>query len=209
MRSVEEMINNPSGVEVSKHYDELFNADAHTLGSSFRWMVSPEDCQWQYENQIKGEFDLLSDHGETTDPWHLKILDANGHLRGEVARLREALDKCLIGGNSLASVIIGWSLPAGYENWSYEATSKYFYDKYDEEIAYEYYETWLCWKAIREAGEMVEALSSHTVDTEQTSLIERKLALAVKWLEDIRNIGSATSMLATAALCEIEAVEEQ
>jgi hypothetical protein len=44
--------------------------------------------------------------------------------------------------------------------------------------------------------------------TEQ-QLTEKKLELAIKWLNDIRRIGSATSILASAALNEIEALDSQ
>lgn len=40
-------------------------------------------------------------------------------------------------------------------------------------------------------------------------LMEMKLELAIRWLTDIEKVGSATSMLATAALHEIQALEDQ
>lgn len=89
--------------------------------------------------------------------------------QGEATRLREALERCLVGGNSLASVIIGWNLPGGYDQWTHEQASHYFYNEclIPQQRAYEKYETWLCWKSIMEARDMVEALSFHIEDTEK------------------------------------------
>lgn len=40
-------------------------------------------------------------------------------------------------------------------------------------------------------------------------LTEKKLELAIRWLNDIKGIGSATSIMATAALIEIDSLDDQ
>lgn len=154
------------------------------------WIVNSMELETLIDEIKSGEFTLPSDQGEAhytirrDESGYAAAIERDGYtviqlmagterneqevqsivdrLNGqhEATRLREALEKCFIGGNSLASVIINWMLPAGYEKWSYENASGYFYEKYDEETAYEYYETWLCWKSLMDARTMVEALSS-------------------------------------------------
>lgn len=65
-------------------------------------------------------------------------------------RLKEEIEKCLVAGNSLASVVVGYDLPDGYVNWSYEQASAFFYATYTADVAYERYEVWLAWRAIKD-----------------------------------------------------------
>lgn len=63
-------------------------------------------------------------------------------------------------------------------------------------------------------AEHIRMIAQRVKDTEPVgaqipSLEAVKLSIALKWLEDIRKVGSATSMLATAAMHEIEAIESQ
>ncbi|MBB6673000.1 hypothetical protein [Cohnella nanjingensis] len=39
-------------IEFSPHYDRLFDADLTTTGGSYRWMMSIEDCIWQYQHGV-------------------------------------------------------------------------------------------------------------------------------------------------------------
>lgn len=79
-------------------------------------------------------------------------------------RLKEEVDKCLIAGNSLASIFVGYELPEGHEEWSHQTASSYFYDTYynDRKSAYEGYETWLAWKTIRDVSKTLSTLYPDT-----------------------------------------------
>lgn len=48
---------NAPKVEVSPNYDKLFDADLAAKGTPYRWMMSLEDCQWQYEHAVEGQYD--------------------------------------------------------------------------------------------------------------------------------------------------------
>lgn len=79
----------------------------------------------------------------------------------EIKRLKGIIEKCLIGGNSLASILIGFDLPKGWHDWTYEEASKNIYAHYplDQDIAYQRYEIWLCWKTLKEQGQALEGES--------------------------------------------------
>ncbi|OKP81617.1 hypothetical protein A3842_11095 [Paenibacillus sp. P3E] len=79
-------------------------------------------------------------------------------------RLKPEIGKCLVAGNSLASIIMGYELPEGHEDWSYQTANAYFYDTYynDRKSAYEGYETWLAWKAIMDVSHNLASLYPDT-----------------------------------------------
>ncbi|MEK4108153.1 hypothetical protein NST28_29220 [Paenibacillus sp. FSL R10-2791] len=81
-------------------------------------------------------------------------VDEMNHLLSLLEEKDKALEKCFIAGNSLASVVMGYELPEGHEEWSHQTANAYFYDTYynDRKSAYEGYETWLAWKAIHDVS---------------------------------------------------------
>lgn len=89
--------------------------------------------------------------------------------RADAAEAREqeikrASGRCLVAGNSLGSIIMNYNLPEGHEEWSFQEANSYFFSKFynDRPSAYESYETWIAWKAIMGASEIVSTLYPDT-----------------------------------------------
>ncbi|OMD87802.1 MULTISPECIES: hypothetical protein [Paenibacillus] len=85
--------------------------------------------------------------------------------RGEREQeIKRAIGRCLVAGNSLGSIIMNYNLPEGHEEWSFQEANSYFFGKFynDRPSAYESYETWIAWKAIMGASEIMSTLYPDT-----------------------------------------------
>ena len=78
--------------------------------------------------------------------------------------IKRAIGRCLVAGNSLGSIIMNYNLPEGHEEWSFQEANSYFFGKFynDRRSAYESYETWIAWKAIMGASEIMSTLYPDT-----------------------------------------------
>lgn len=78
-------------------------------------------------------------------------------LAKKLDTLEDCLDRCMIGGNSIASNLIGILGPGFHARFKDASQAREeLYAEYDEERAYEIYEQWLCWHALGQAKEAAE-----------------------------------------------------
>lgn len=92
-------------------------------------------------------------HDKTpTDRMAEIAINAIEKLEQENKRLREALEKVQIGGNSLPSI---FGVPHLLYTANCDEAREFFYNL-DKDNWFIKYEAWLCWKTIREAGEVLE-----------------------------------------------------
>jgi hypothetical protein len=77
----------------------------------------------------------------------------------ETSTLEDCLVECMIGGNSLASNLIGILGPGFHARFkdAYQAGEE-LHKTYPPDRAYEIYEQWLCWHALMKAQEAAEKI---------------------------------------------------
>lgn len=112
-------------------------------------------------NNFEKELDAVGDFNMNAVTWLAKKLMADFRIiQQQNKQLMGTIEKCLTGGNSLASLIVAYDLPDDHEKWFYEDASSYFYNRYplDPDIAYQRYEVWLCWKTLRNARVELESI---------------------------------------------------
>lgn len=95
----------------------------------------------------RGEYESLLDK-------HTAMTKAYRAEKERADKLHNAVDTCLTAGNSLASLIMGYDLPEGHEEWTHQNANSYFFGQFynDRQTAYERYETWLAWKSIKDVA---------------------------------------------------------
>jgi hypothetical protein len=81
----------------------------------------------------------------------------------ELHTLEDCLLHCMIGGNSIASNIIGiLGDPCKFKD--HIEASDALYKAFPPKRAYEIYEQWLCWKSIMEARDAAEKILGHELE---------------------------------------------
>jgi hypothetical protein len=123
-------------------------------------IIPDEPCEFVAECETELVTDFIMTAHQALPYWLQEAKERGDREQ----RLKEEVDKCLIAGNSLASIIVGYELPEGHEEWSHQTASSYFYDTYynDRKSAYEGYETWLAWKTIRDVSKTLSTLYPDT-----------------------------------------------
>ncbi|MEK3987675.1 hypothetical protein MHB77_30540 [Paenibacillus sp. FSL K6-3166] len=126
------------------------------------WQKDMELCQ---EEQLKEDSNIQSRMmgalGSHIASYWLQEAKERGEREQEIKR---AIGRCLVAGNSLGSIIMNYNLPEGHEDWSFQEANSYFFGKFynDRPSAYESYETWIAWKAIMGASEIMSTLYPDT-----------------------------------------------
>ncbi|MEK4191749.1 hypothetical protein NYE59_01555 [Paenibacillus sp. FSL L8-0323] len=145
--------------EIKQSLSKITQGEWYSTDDAVR--ITPHDsekCVWvcqMFEEDQSEPYGLIAfENGENNAKF---IADAPDYIKYLLSLLEEknkALEKCFIAGNSLASVVMGYELPEGHEEWSHQTANAYFYDTYynDRKSAYEGYETWLAWKAIHDVS---------------------------------------------------------
>lgn len=123
-------------------------------------VMPDEPCQYvaECENELVVDF-IMTAHEAL--PYWLQEAKERGEREQEIKR---AIGRCLVAGNSLGSIIMNYNLPEGHEEWSFQEANSYFFGKFynDRPSAYESYETWIAWKAIMGASEIMSTLYPDT-----------------------------------------------
>ncbi|OMD08382.1 hypothetical protein [Paenibacillus odorifer] len=110
------------------------------------------------------ELGLMEGERDQYKMWHLDEEKRADAAEAREQEIKRASGRCLVAGNSLGSIIMNYNLPEGHEEWSFQEANSYFFSKFynDRPSAYESYETWIAWKAIMGASEIMSTLYPDT-----------------------------------------------
>ncbi|WP_405169455.1 hypothetical protein [Paenibacillus sp. FSL H3-0286] len=132
------------------------NSELYTAWQGTRYPGGPEVSAYQAKLNA-----IFAAESRTALPYWLQEAKERGEREQEIKR---AIGRCLVAGNSLGSIIMNYNLPEGHEEWSFQEANSYFFGKFynDRPSAYESYETWIAWKAIMGASEIMSTLYPDT-----------------------------------------------